>query len=435
MPKQKNRADFNRMISTAYHEKIRWANELTACPIDYSILEFRVMCLITILVKRYFKCRELDQVSNWEGLSFKLTNEDLAFIGGNKNINNTYEVLNNLGKKFVRISKQDENGKTTIMKVHWIDTFYYEPDTESYIIRISPEIRPYLIGIKNNFTEFDAGSAMMMQSKYSHKMLVLCSRYSGNYRYKGNLLGNGKKILKQRIAVIDMDVFRTIMGLDEVSDLKTGKIVKKGKEYSFKEIRKKILEPAQKELYMLYKEGGCDLYLDYQAGPRKGLGGKVSSVVIYIYTRKHPKQGEDRPWQEGDYELDPYEIRQVSSDNEGKLLTRALNKSILKDFECLENSQKSYYILSILERYLKGRKLNYYMTLIDGIAVKTPGAYYQIMECLIKKTGQKKFNEGNAAYKSKAITHYALNVNLKEQYNWFIPEYEDMIRKIRKNRQ
>ena len=50
-------------------------------------------------------------------------------------------------------------------------------------------------------------------------------------------------------------------------------------------------EVAQKELYDPYSNGFSNLWFDYQEGAKKGRGGKVLSIVAYIYTKDNPKQG------------------------------------------------------------------------------------------------------------------------------------------------
>ena len=72
---------------------------------------------------------------------------------------------------------------------------------------------------------------------------------------------------------------------------KTGKVLQESSYESFKDIRSNILQVAQNELYDLFMFHASNVWFDYQAGPRKGKGGKTSSIIIYIYTRENPKEG------------------------------------------------------------------------------------------------------------------------------------------------
>ena len=97
-----------------------------------------------------------------------------------------------------------------------------------------------------------------------------------------------------------MDYFRVLFNLNEIRDKKTGKVLQESSYESFKDIRSNILQVAQNELYDLYMFHASNVWFDYQAGPRKGKGGKTSSIIIYVYTRENPKEGICRPWQKGD---------------------------------------------------------------------------------------------------------------------------------------
>ena len=44
----------------------------------------------------------------------------------------------------------------------------------------------------------------------------------------------------------------------------------------------------------MYENGFCNVWFDYQEGERKGRGGKVTSILLYIYTKENPKHGEAR---------------------------------------------------------------------------------------------------------------------------------------------
>ena len=42
-----------------------------------------------------------------------------------------------------------------------------------------------------------------------------------------------------------------------------------------------ILKKAQQDLFFLYQNEVSDVWFDFQPGPRKGKGGKISSILIY----------------------------------------------------------------------------------------------------------------------------------------------------------
>lgn len=200
------------------HENVSWSNILIDSPITYNLLERRTMYFLTGEVKRKFVEKGLGVPDNWKDLYFYLTDEDLGLIGGSKNVPRTYEVLSTMGEKFVTVRYRDENGGEIIGKLHWVDTFFYDPKKDLYAVRVSPEIMPYLINLNKNFSCFDVGTAIKLRSKFTQKMYELCCRFGGDYTHfekEQQLLGN---VYKKRVVRISMDDFRRLFNLDEIRD-------------------------------------------------------------------------------------------------------------------------------------------------------------------------------------------------------------------------
>lgn len=61
-----------------------------------------------------------------------------------------------------------------------------------------------------------------------------------------------------------------------------------------------ILKKAQQDLFFLYQNEVSDVWFDFQPGPRKGRGGKISSILIYVFSRKRPMVGLNCLWQKDD---------------------------------------------------------------------------------------------------------------------------------------
>ena len=90
-------------LAKILHENVRWSNILIESPIDFSLLERRVMYLVTREVKRHCTEMNLTNRVNWEGVRFMLNDNDLELIGGKKNIPRTCEALDALARKFFTI--------------------------------------------------------------------------------------------------------------------------------------------------------------------------------------------------------------------------------------------------------------------------------------------------------------------------------------------
>lgn len=412
MPRQKN--DINRLteLATIQHENVTWSNDLISSPISCSLLERRVMYFITGVVKHKFLESNLNVPANWKELYFYLTDQDLGVIGGKKNIRYTYDVLTALGMKFFPITYHKQNGTSIVGRIHWVDSFFYDEEHNIYAIRISPEIMPLLINLTQNFTSFDIGTAMRLRSKYTQKLYELCCKYAGDYRYSDGQEETTGIVYKKRVIPIEMDYFRVLFNLNEIRDKKTGKILQESSYESFKDIRSNILQVAQNELYDLFMFHASNVWFDYQAGPRKGKGGKTSSIIIYIYTRENPKEGICRPWQKGDETLDPYEPPYVEKTK--KTPQQKLHANVFYGSDRQED-----IVISLLSKYLSKRELTYYMSVINREAKSCPDTYTQVIQVILEKEKQPKFSKAKKQYKRNNIIEYALQENLKE-YGWSI---------------
>ena len=396
------------------HEQIRWSNAIVNAPVVYSLLERRMLYFLTGEVKHKYVEKNLGVPDSWQDLYFHLTDKDLGIIGGKTNVLNTYEALSELGKKFVPVSFRNEKGELIFGRVHWVDTFFYNTETKLYDVRVSPEIMPYLIDISKSFTTFDLGTAMLLRSKYTQKFYELCSQFCGDFRYSDpaeEALGN---MYKKRVIPFQMDVFRRIFNLEEVRDARTKRIITPASYQNYKDIKQNILEVAQKELYDLYSNGFSNLWFDYQEGAKKGRGGKVLSIVIYIYTKENPKQGNALPWKKGDEPLDPFEIERPEEKLKPMTCYQRLHANMW--YSCPQDQQE-YAVQALLARYLSEDEVIYYMRQIRLEARDSRDSYVQVMQVIQEKEQQPKFKSGTKAYKHNNIVKFALQENLKE-FGW-----------------
>lgn len=394
------------------HENVSWSNILINSPITYNLLERRTMYFLTGEVKRKFVEKGLGVPDNWKDLYFYLTDEDLGLIGGSKNVPRTYEVLSTMGEKFVTVRYLDENGDEIIGKLHWVDTFFYDPKKDLYAVRVSPEIMPYLINLNKNFTCFDVGTAMKLRSKYTQKMYELCCRFGGDYTHYEHEQFIQGNVYKKRVVPISMDDFRQLFNLDEIRDPKTGKVLQPASLENFKDMRRSILDAAQDELLTMYLNNASNVWFDYQTEGNGRKGGKVATIIIYIYTREHPKEGEQRPWRKGDAPLYPFVEKTIPVE---KKTTRERVRS--NDFYEAENQER--IAEHFLSKYLSRREVAYYMALIRKEARYHKDSYIQVIQVIQEKEKQKKFAEGTRQYKRNNLIDFTLKENLKD-FGWSI---------------
>lgn len=399
-------------LAQSKQDKVRWSNDLINSPMCYTLLERRVMYFLTGEVKRKFQEKGLGIPENWKELVFYLKDKDLGIIGGKKNVPRTYEALSELGGKFYPVRYKDDSGNVVVGKIHWIDSFFYDRVKDLYAVRISPEIMTYLINLTHNFTTFNLGTALKLKSRFSQKMYEICCEFGGSFRFYDQTERMQGNVYKERVVPIHIDSFRAIFNLNEIRDQRTGKMVKSSSYTDYTDIRRYILECAQKELFKLYMANESDIWFDYQPGDKIGQGGRISSIIIYIYTREHPKEGEQRPWMKGDRPLIPFELDSVTEQKSTPY--QKIHSNIWYGYDNLD-----VVVKQILSRYLSKREVAYYMKEIQKEASLHKDSYIQVIQVLQEKEAQPKFSSGTRQYKRNNIIEYALKENLKV-YGWTI---------------
>lgn len=419
MPKQTEDFGIFQIRPVIHHAKVRWSNFLIQSAMHCTLVEKRAIYCIARKVKELFVEKNLGVPENWKDLYVQLSEQDLGLIGGKKNVPRTYEALKQLGKRFIPVSYDNDKGENIKGRIHWIDAFFYNTVTKTYDVRISPEILPYMINVTENFTTIDVGTAMALKSKESQKMYELCCQFSGDYRYRDHDSVQYGYMYKKRVTVISISELRRIFSLDEIKDDRSGKVEKKACYKNFYFIRKNIIEKAQAELYELYQRGDSDVWFDFVVGPKEGKAKRVTSIMIFIYSRKHPKQGADRPWQEGDEELNPYMgiCEESTQSPQQKLHANPLHE--------MGTDCQQQYLAQLLSKYLEPEEVGYYMRMTQQQAQRNlfnqADSYLQVIMVVQDKEKQQHFRKSTKAYKRNNLINYVFTKNLQQAFNWNIP--------------
>lgn len=388
-------------------ESIVWSNYLVNSPAVYGLLEKRVLYYLTLQIKQRFVERGLSTPDTWQSLYFYLTDADLGTIGGKTHVLQTYEALSEIGKKFMEVQYYNEKKELIRGKVHWVDAFSYNTVTKQYEVRMSPEVMPYLINLAKGFTKFSAQTALSLRSKYSQKMYELCCEYSGNFRYPR--ANTADKAFRKNVLPMYVDSLRYLFDLCDHKDERTGKILTKGKYPNYKDIRRNVILPAQRELYQLYHEGKSEVWFD--CVPYQRVGRKITAILFFIYTKDNPKQGLPKIWEESDEPLNPYEDFSQATLRSMPIQESNLDNGIGVD-DLLQKVEAK------LSNYLERIEVDYYMEYLA--TCRSYDNYQQILQVIEAKERQPKFKSGTQAFKRTSIMHYALAENLKT-YGWSIP--------------
>lgn len=390
-----------------------FSNLMMQSPLRYTMLERRFLYKLAEEIKRRYTNMGLSVKDNWQNLVFRMTDRDIACIGGKTNWKRTYKVIRQLADRTVIQFTQNERGELILGHFHWVDAFNWNTTTNDYTVRVSPELYDYVINLTQKFTVLDLHTAIRLESKYSQKFYEFCCQYCGDYRYVDP--ENSTAFYKQRVVKMKITAFRFIFGLSELRDPKTGDIIFKSKYPWFKQIVEKVIEPAQQELYELYKDGYCNAWFDYYATDRLNAKSAPTTLYFFIYSKDHPKSKDallDRPWKEGDMPLMPFEDKKLKEKKTAKLG--------VKDWTKMDVSQQRNVVVKFLNAYLKPEEVTYYLGKIEESQRLFPDSYAQILQVIYEKQNQEKFSKGTRAYKRKCLVDFVFRNNL-ENYGWSIP--------------
>ena len=393
-------------------------NLLLRSPLRYTMMERRFLYKLSEAIKMRYEEMGLTMRDNWQNLVFNMTDRDLASVGGNTNVMRTYKTVRSLAQKAIVQFHENEDKQLVVDCFHWIDAFRWNTSTNDYTVRVSPELYDYVINLTKSFTALNLQTAILLESKYSQKFYEICCLYSGDFRFIDPTTPD--ETYKKRVLQMSIEAFRFTFGLSELHDPKTGELLEKEKYQRFKTMVEKVILPAQRELYALYKNHLCDVWFDFEVPDRYGRGrnGSPKNLRFYIYSREFPKSNDaekDRPWQEGDALLFPYEE---------KALKKAPKEKTFKqtDWLSLDGDFQRDTVRQLLNSYLDNAAADYYMAKIDEEQRQSNDTYSQVIQVVYEKQKQAKFQQGTKKYKQKCLIDFVFAQNLKE-YGWSIPPY------------
>ena len=394
-------------------------NLLLRSPLRYTMMERRFLYKLSEAIKMRYEEMELTMRENWDSLVFNMTDKDLAMVGGNTNVVRTYKTIRSLAQKSIIQYHQNNEKQMVVDYFHWIDAFRWNTSTNDYTVRVSPELYEYVINLTKSFTVLNIHTAILLESKYSQKFYEICSLYSGDFRFIDP--STPHEIYKKCVIKMSVDAFRFTFGISELRDLRTGEVIEKEKYQRFKTMVEKVVLTAQRELFELYEINKCDVWFDFEVSDRYGRGrnGSPKSLRFYIYSREHPKSKDatlDRPWQEGDEPLYPYEEHPKKSITTHKKVKQT-------DWLQLDIDYQRDLISQLLNTYFDAEEAAYYLQKIDDERQRSCDTYSQVIQVLYEKQSQQKFKQGTKRYKQKCLRDFVFAINLKE-YGWSIDPYQ-----------
>lgn len=183
------------------------SNELVEARYKLSLTEQRI--ILTVISK----IQPHDE--GFKKYRFKIA-EFLEFIGINRPAvyKNMLQITKNLMEKVLTIKKDNKLHLT-----HWVQTATYEIGSGCVDLTFDPELKPYLLGLKNCFLKYKLKDVIRLKSTYSIRLYELLKQY--------------KKIGKR---TFEIEALKKILGIEP------------NKYKLYADFKKKVIEVAQKEL-------------------------------------------------------------------------------------------------------------------------------------------------------------------------------------------
>lgn len=233
-------------------------NELTLSRYNFSPIEKRCLYYVIKEVRRLYIDKEIEEGDKvykdlFSDMYLTLEPQQLQSLGDK--VKDVYSALKRLQDRKIEI----DNEKMWLM-TSWVLVAKHDKDADLYTVQVSREILPYLVELAEQFTTYSLTVALTLKSTYSQRFYELCSMYKN----KGAFF-------------LTLDKLRYIFKLEEFKTYQ-----------NTAELKRRVIDVAQKELQELYDEGQCDLYFTYRVKDKKGK--KIMSYWFDIQTIKTDEQ-------------------------------------------------------------------------------------------------------------------------------------------------
>lgn len=260
----------------------------------YSLNESELKIILTLISSIQPHDRD------FEPYEFKIT-EFIKLLGvqDKSKYSEIPKITEELMKKIIKIRKDN-----TLLQVAWLSSSLYDKGTGTVTLKVSPELKPYLLGLKEIFTSYRLGNILKLTGKYSIRLYEI-------------LKANEYK----KAVVIELDELIKMFLLSET--------------YSdFYNLKKRIIEPAQKEL-----EEKTDIMFYYETITAR------KKVIALKFTIKPNPKNKPKPDQNNEHLALPEPTQ--------KQLTVSSNEPTKEDIETIKTEFQRRYKGELVDKFVK----------------------------------------------------------------------------------
>ena len=240
----KSDRNFNDEIDNqSYYYVVTHNDLITKASYDLTARELKIMDFVISKIKPEDRNFNIVETSLYE------LGQIFGYSRNGKNYSDLAKAIGTLRKKEVLIL--DENDRT-ITQTGWVESAKYHENGQVEI-RLSPDLAPYLLQLKSDYTQYRLFDTVQLDSKYSIRLY---------------------KLMREA----DKDKGRTCPTL-QASPNELMKMMGSPKSYSFGQFNQNVLQPAMDEINLKID----DMDLEMRKGTR---GRKV--VLVEIYNNFYP---------------------------------------------------------------------------------------------------------------------------------------------------
>lgn len=225
---------------------------------------------------------------------------DLAhFLGLESNADYDYlrKITHNLLSKVLTLKKED-----SVLQTHWLESVEYFDNKTTVGLRFNPDLKPFLIHLKNNFTKYHLKYAIQLKSRFSIRLYELLKQYE-NIGFR----------------VFPLEELRDRLGVGP-------------EEYPlYGNFKAKVLKVAQKEL-----KAKTDLSFKFE---ELKTGRKVTDLKFTITSKKFPDQPAELEIPSLDFEQGSL-FSEAPADSKHTESIKALTEILPKEYQGKQSIEK-----------------------------------------------------------------------------------------------
>lgn len=155
------------------------------------------------------------------------------------------KITKELMKKVFEIREENK-----VVQIAWLSSVTYEENIGTLELEFSPKLKPYMLQLKEKFTQYNLANILCMKSKYSPRIYEIL---------------NCNKFEKQEFLEIEINELRKLLKAETIYPL-------------YADFKRYIIIRTQKELNKL-----SDISFDFE---EIKTGRKVTSIIFYIYSNR-----------------------------------------------------------------------------------------------------------------------------------------------------